>query len=71
MQEVYWFSLREGRYLALQPDATGVIRSQIFPGLWLSVVALQAGDLAQVIAVLQQGLQTADHQAFVKRLQQQ
>ncbi|HCF26561.1 MAG TPA: hypothetical protein DEV81_04980 [Cyanobacteria bacterium UBA11049] len=66
-----WFSLQSGRYVTLQPDATGVICSQIFPGLWLSVVALQAGDLAQVLAVLQQGLQTAEHQAFVKRLQRQ
>lgn len=64
-----WFSLQSGRYVSLQPDATGVIRSQIFPGLWLSVVALQAGDLAQVLAILQQGLQTPEHQAFVKRLQ--
>lgn len=66
-----WFSLQSGRYVTLQPDPTGVIHSQIFPGLWLSVVALQAGNLAQVLAVLQQGLQTAEHQAFVKRLQRQ
>jgi Uma2 family endonuclease len=54
-----WFSLQEGRYVPLQPDEAGVIRSSIFPGLWLAVNALQEGDLAQVLAVLQQGLQTA------------
>ncbi len=63
-----WFNLREGRYVLQELDSAGVIRSQIFPGLWLSVTALQTGNLAEVLAVLQQGLQTAEHQAFVERL---
>lgn len=54
----------------LEPDDVGVIRSQIFPGLWLSVTALQEGDLSQVLAVLQEGLQTAEHQMFVESLVQ-
>ncbi|HEY9708949.1 MAG TPA: Uma2 family endonuclease [Oculatellaceae cyanobacterium] len=66
-----WFSLQEGRYVSLQPDEVGVIRSQIFPGLWLAVNALREGDLVQVLAVLQQGLQTAEHQAFVESLNPQ
>lgn len=66
-----WFSLQEGRYVSLQPDEAGVIRSQIFPGLWVAVNALRQGDLAQVLAVLQQGLQTAEHQAFVESLNSQ
>lgn len=63
-----WFYLEEGRYVSLQPDATGVIRSQVFPGLWLAVNALREGDLAQVLATLQQGLQSAEHQSFVQQL---
>ncbi len=63
-----WFSLQEGRYVSVQPDETGVIRSSVFPGLWLAVNALREGDLAQVLAVLQQGIQTVDHQTFVERL---
>ena len=66
-----WFSLQEGRYVPLEPDGVGVIRSQIFPGLWLAVNALREGDLAEVLAVLQQGLQTAEHQAFVEHLNQE
>jgi Uma2 family endonuclease len=66
-----WFSLQEGRYVSLQPDEAGVIRSSVFPGLWLAVNALREGDLVQVLAVLQQGLQTAEHQAFVERLNQE
>ena len=63
-----WFYLDNGQYISLQPDATGVIRSQIFPGLWLAVNALREGDLAQVLATLQQGLQSAEHQSFVQQL---
>ena len=66
-----WFRLQEGRYVALQPDEAGIIRSEIFPGLWLAVNGLREGDMAGVLAVLQQGLQTAKHQAFVKRLNPQ
>lgn len=66
-----WYSLQEGRYVSSAPDAAGIIRSQVFPGLWLSVNALLQENLAEVLAVLQQGLQTAEHQTFVERLSQQ
>ncbi|WP_337884316.1 Uma2 family endonuclease [Fischerella thermalis] len=63
-----WFNLQQGRYVLREPDTDGIIRSQIFPGLWLVVNALREGNMAEVLAVLQQGLQTAEHQAFVERL---
>lgn len=66
-----WFEWREGQYVPLEPDAEGVIRSRVFPGLHLAVSALLAGDLAQVLATLQRGLQTEEHAAFVARLQEQ
>ena len=65
-----WFRLEAGRYVPLQPDNHGIIKSQVFPGLWLSVNALHQGDRAELIAVLQAGVQTAAHQAFVEQLQQ-
>lgn len=70
-QKVDWFSWQAGEYLSLPVDADGVIRSRVFPGLWLAVEALLAGNTAQVLAVLQTGLATADHAAFVKQLQGQ
>ena len=65
-----WFILKNSLYIPLQPDASGVIRSQVFPGLWLGVESLRERNLQQLIAVLQQGLQTAEHQAFVESLRQ-
>ena len=67
-QELDWFHLHEGRYVSLEPDDAGVIRSVVFPGLWLHVSALLAGDLAQVLAELQKGLASDEHRAFVEQL---
>jgi hypothetical protein len=66
--EVDWFRLREGDYQRLLPDSTGLLRSEVFPGLWLDVTALLAGDLARVLAVVQRGTASPEHAAFVARL---
>lgn len=63
-----WFHLVKGNYEPLPPDADGIIRSRVFPGLHLAVESLLAGDMAEVLAVLQKGLQTKEHAAFVQYL---
>jgi Uma2 family endonuclease len=63
-----WFRLSEGKYVPLTPDASGILRSQVFPGLHLAVNALLDGDLAAVLDELREGLATAEHTAFVERL---
>jgi hypothetical protein len=52
----------------VQPSSDGIIRSQVFPGLWLDPQALLALSGKRLLAVLQEGLSTADHEAFVGRL---
>ncbi|WP_017651496.1 Uma2 family endonuclease [Fortiea contorta] len=66
---VSWFSFKDGEYVALTPNAAGIIQSQVFPGLWLDVSALVTGNMSQVLTILQQGLNSAEHQAFVEQLQ--
>jgi len=66
--QIAWFCLQEGEYIRLQPDVTGMIRSRVFPGLWLAVDALLRGDLAIVLAELQTGLAISEHREFVDRL---
>ncbi len=63
-----WFSLQNGEYVSLEPDAEGVIKSCVFPGLWLDVQALRTGEMTQVLAVLQNGLNSQEHQGFVQQL---
>lgn len=67
-QEIRWHTLVEGRYQLLSPDADGLHRSRIFPGLWLDGQALLAGNLRQVLDRLQEGLRSADHERFVAEL---
>lgn len=63
-----WFHLSDGDYQRLLPEADGVIRSPEFLGLWLALAPLLNGEMAQVLAVLQQGLNSPAHQDFVKML---
>jgi hypothetical protein len=67
-QEIDWFVRRGGQYVRLTLDEDGVLRSEVFPGLWLDTDALIRGDVAQVLSVLQQGLATTEHATFVSRL---
>lgn len=70
-QKLDWFYLQEGEYEPLPVDEDGVIRSRVFPGLWLAVEELVAGDMARVLAVLQAGLASPEQAAFVQQLRQQ
>ncbi len=67
-QEIRWHVLRDGQYRLLAPDADGIHRSLVFPGLWLDGKALLTGNMQQVLARLQDGLNSAEHQAFVAEL---
>ncbi|MDZ8025070.1 MAG: Uma2 family endonuclease [Nostoc sp. DedQUE01] len=63
-----WFRLNEGEYIKLETNSNGIVCSQVFPGLWLDKAALLSGNLAKVLAVLQQGLSTPEHQSFVDKI---
>ena len=67
--EVEWFVLRRKKYAPLKQHADGTRRSESFPGLWLDTAALLAGDMPKVHAVLQQGIASPEHAAFVAKLQ--
>jgi len=69
-RQIDWFVLREGRYEPMALAADGLYRSTVFPGLWLDPIALLSHDLARVLAVVQEGLNTAEHADFVARLEQ-
>jgi Uma2 family endonuclease len=67
-QAVDWFVLRDGRYEPLPIGDDGLYKSEVFPGLWLDVRAALAGEAAGVLAVLQQGLASTAHAAYVDKL---
>lgn len=66
--KVFWFVHREGRYVRLEPGEDGLLRSEVFAGLWLDARALFRYDIAQLRASLDRGLASPEHAAFVERL---
>src|SRR5436309_321415 len=68
-ETVDWWDLEEDEYRPLPAEADGTLRSRVFPGLRLDVRALLAGDGPRVMAKLQEGLQSAEHAAFIAQMQ--
>jgi len=68
-EQLDWFVWTKSRFVRIAPDQSGIIRSKVFPGLWLDVNAVVRGDIAAVLRVLQEGLATREHAEFVKKLQ--
>jgi Uma2 family endonuclease len=68
-RRVYWFVNQNGAFVEVAPDADGVFRSQVFPGLWLDAAAVLRRDLTGMLAVLRQGLASPEHRAFADELQ--
>ena len=67
-QQIRWHRLVKGKYKLIAPDAAGVYRSRVFPGLWLDSKALFKDDMAQVLAKLQEGIASPEHRRFAAEL---
>ncbi len=65
-----WFRRIDGVLIWVSPSADGLYRSEVFPGLWLDPAALLAGDLRRLRQVVDQGVATPEHAAFVAQLAQ-
>lgn len=65
---VDWWILSEDEYHPMNPDPAGIVRSLVFPGLWLDVPALLAGEAKRVLATLHQGMSHPDHTTFIASL---
>lgn len=66
-QQFDWFQLQDGEYVVRQPDEDGIIRSYVFPGLWLRVAALLTGNSAEVLTTLQRGIASPEHIRYVQQ----
>ena len=66
-RQVIWRQLMRGRYREIAAGEDGLLRSVVFPGLWLNPVALWDSKLSLRTAV-EQGIGSPEHAAFVKRL---
>jgi hypothetical protein len=67
---IVWLVRGPQGFVPLDPGSDGIYRSPLFGGLWLDAAALLRQDMTRVQEVLQQGLASPEHAAFVARLQQ-
>jgi Uma2 family endonuclease len=65
--DLHWFGFRAGR--PFRPDREGVIRSIVFPGLWIDGPTLVNLDSARVTEVVRRELASPAHATFVRRLE--
>ena len=66
-RRLHWFHFPSGE--EIMPNRQGVRRSQVFPGLWIDEQALLEQNDQRLIEVVQQGLASRAHAAFVRRLE--
>ena len=66
-QRLFWWALCEGEYQELAPADHGLLKSGVFPGLWLDAGALMRGDMKEVLAAVRRGLDSPEHRAFLAR----
>ena len=69
-QSFYRFGAQDGRFELLETSCEGILRSEVYPGLWLDPVAMLTGNMPRVFEVVRQGLASPEHAAFVEQLRQ-
>lgn len=68
LKQYFWFIRQRGKFRELSPGTDGLLRSEVFPGLWLDPAALLRRDGKRVLDVVRQGLASPEHARFVARL---
>ena len=68
--EFDYMVLKDAVYRKTEPDADGIVRSSILPGLWLNLHAAIHGDWSAVLQTMQAGIASDEHAKFVESLKQ-
>ncbi|HUY36447.1 MAG TPA: Uma2 family endonuclease [Pirellulales bacterium] len=66
--EAYWHVRRDERFVRVSPDTDGLFRSVVFPGLWLDAQALFDENRGRLREIVDRGVATPEHAAFVARM---
>lgn len=68
-RQAIWFVRDEcGGYGEMAPDSDGLLKSRVFPGLWLDAEAFFRPDGNRVLEVAQAGIASPEYAAFVESL---
>lgn len=63
-----WFSLGSDGYTELPPARNGIIKSLVFPGLWLDTKAMLAGNWPKILATAKNGIESEEYLSFAAKL---
>lgn len=66
-QQFHWFDLANDEEREIATD--GILRSIVFPGLWIDSEALFRNETRTLVETLQRGLKSKPHAAFKSQLQ--
>ncbi|MBA3313975.1 MAG: Uma2 family endonuclease [Planctomycetota bacterium] len=68
-RRIVWFVRDEHQsFVELAPDQDGLLKSRVFPGLWLEPIAFFDRDRRKVLDVVKRGTASPEHAAFVESL---
>ena len=67
-REMRFLRLTDGEYVTVGADETGILRSQVLPGFWFRSDWFWEGKLAELLELVQEGIASQEHQAFVASL---
>lgn len=62
--QIDWWMLDDDEFRPVEPDEHGILRSRVFPGLWLDREAMLSENAARLLEVLNQGLASDEHRVF-------
>jgi len=65
-----WFVHDGQQFQRTEPGSDGVLRSRVFPGLWIAVASLFKDDGPTLLATLDRGLASPEHGAFIVQLRE-
>jgi Uma2 family endonuclease len=68
-EQVVWYGRGRKGFAELTPGPDGVLRSRVYPGLWLDPAALFERSPRRLLATLRGGLSSEEHAAFVAKLE--
>jgi Uma2 family endonuclease len=66
-EQIVCRQLVRGRYREIKPQEDGLLRSRVFPGLWLDPAALW-NPKRSVRTAVEKGVRSPEHAAFARRL---
>ena len=66
---IHWFIRRDEKFVPLKLGGDGVLKSRIFPGLWLEPAAVFERSAKRLLTVLQLGFATPEYAKFAAKLQ--